>query len=128
LRQLKPSEPSPGDAELEEFGASMKGAASGAAKVRGGKEHVNAKSLVQRSEMRDEFVGDAAEDVAAQSLNRQYGPAMQDASRVARVVAEFDRLHFTGDRMATATATKHYVLPATFYMTQYRRQAADLMR
>jgi hypothetical protein len=43
-------------------------------------------------------------------------------------MSEFDRLYFTGDRVASATATKYYVLPTTFYMTQTRRQYADMLR
>jgi hypothetical protein len=45
-----------------------------------------------------------------------------------RVMSEFDRLYFTGDRVASATATKYYVLPSTFYMTQTRRQYADMLK
>lgn len=47
---------------------------------------------------------------------------------MARVVSDFDRQHFDLDPLATTTGLKFYNLPSTFYMTQYRRQAAEIMR
>lgn len=45
-------------------------------------------------------MADASETAAAASLNRQFGRLMADTAHVSQVVAEYDRLHFTGERMA----------------------------
>jgi len=83
------------------------------------------------STMDGELQEGAEAEAVTSSINRAYATVLEDTSRLTRTVAEFDRLFFGGSAGAATGGTvgmPQYVLPSTFYMTAYRRQAADVMR
>jgi hypothetical protein len=67
------------------------------------------------------------------TMNALYSTVLEDRSKLARTTADFEAVYFGGDSLMQTTGSgsktrKTYKLPSTFYMTQYRRMGADVMR